>query len=187
MKKFFKMFMVACLGLSLAGCKADMGDVEKQAKLMEDIIEEGDLFEEDWAYTMEMSYDGESMEMTIKRDGDNWYAKMEAEDEVEEITVIKDGSKYYAYNSSTKEYTEMPEDEADIDTAEMMAAYEQFLALLTDFEEVCDVEGTTCEMEKNLFGKLTIKVEEDGAKTEFVVKKGKLLSASVETDGMTLS
>ena len=51
MKKFFRIFMVACLGLSLAGCKADMGDVEKQAKKMEEIIEEGSVFEDDWEIT----------------------------------------------------------------------------------------------------------------------------------------
>ena len=73
----------------------------------------------------------------------------------------------------------------------MMSVYDEYLVLLQNFEDVCDVDGTTCELEKNMFGKLTIEVTEkvEGVETEttIVLKKGKLLSASVDSEGYDLS
>lgn len=179
--------MVACLGVTVAGCAADLDDVEKQATKMERVIEEGKIFEKDWAMTAVMGEGEMSQEVSVVRDGENFYMSMGEGDESAEIWLIKDGDKYtnYMREGDMKMRRTLSADEAKeiLEAFNLKSMYEGLLEGLKELDEECAEDGVTCEFEKNLFGKLTItmtKGEGEDAKTStMVIKGGKVLSADV--------
>ncbi len=183
-KKILGLCMVACLGVTVAGCAADLDDVEKQATKMERVIEEGKIFEKDWAMTAVMGEGEEAQEMSLVRDGENFYMAMGSGEESVEAWLMKDGDKYTRYMrmGDTKMRETVSADEAKdmLEAFNLKNIYERYLEGLKGLDEECAEDGVTCEFEKNLFGKLTITITEgEGEEAEtatIVIKGGKILS-----------
>lgn len=186
-KKILGLCTAVCLGVTLTGCSATADDLENQLEKMEAIIEEGDIYEDDWALSAE--YEGQ--DVTVKKDGDNFYMDMNMDGNVGEVWMIKDGAKYTVYGKMDgKKY------KAEVDTEEVEAMlaefdikeyHEGFFEILKAVPEACEEEGVTCEFEKNLFGKFTASMEVDDTGLTFVIKGGKLLSLSGNVYGTEMS
>ena len=186
-KKILGLCMVACLGVTVAGCAADLDDVEKQVTKMERVIEDGEIFEKDWALTAVMDEGEVIQEVSVVRDGENFYLTMGVGDESAETWLIKDGDKYTGYMRSgdikIRETISADEAKEMLEEFNLKGIYEMLLEGLKELDEGCAEDGVTCEFEKNLFGKLTITMTmgegEDAETFTMVIKGGKVLSADV--------
>ena len=192
-KKILGLCMVACLGVTVAGCAADLDDVEKQVTKMERVIEDGKIFEKDWAVTVVMGEGEEAEEMSVVRDGENFYMSMGSGDESAEIWLIKDGDKYTQYmregDIKTRETVSADEAKVMLEAFNLKSMYENiFLEGLKELDEECAEDGVTCEFEKNLFGKLTITMTEgegeDAETSTMVIKGGKILRLDAGEESM---
>ena len=190
-KKILSLLMVLAFGFTIAGCDATMEDVKNQASKMQEIIDEGKLFEDDWALTATTSEGDETTSATIKKDGDNYYIKYVMGEEIQELIMIKDSSTYTVYDTQEKKYTIIgaTEVESSFDIDALMTTYDSYLETLEKMEEGCSQDGVTCELEKNLFGKLTITVSKDDTDNyiTMVIRKGKLLELGGVMDGVSLN
>ena len=190
-KKILSLLMVFAFGFTITGCDATMDDVKNQANKMQEIIDEGTLFEKDWAFTATTSDGEESATAIMKKDGDNYYIKYVMGQESEEIIMIKDSSTYTVYNTSEKVYTIVgaSEVEESFDLDALMGTYDSYHEALEGMEEGCAKEEVTCELEKNLFGKLTITISQNGSDDyiTMIIKKGKLLAVSGVMDGTSIN
>ena len=190
-KKILSLLMVFAFGFTIAGCDATMEDVKNQASKMQEIIDDGKLFEDDWALTSTISDEEESMTGTVKKDGGNYYIKFVIGEETREFILIKDSSTYTVYDTREKQYTVIgaTEVEESFDINGLMRTYEEYKEILKELEEDCNEEGTTCKLEKTLFGKLTITVSIDDTDNylTMVIRKGKLLELGYVMDGLSLN
>ena len=190
-KKILSLLMVFAFGFTIAGCDATIEDVKNQASKMQEIIDEGKLFEDDWALTATMRDEEESMTAIVKKDGDNYYIKYAMGEETQELIMIKDSSTYTVYDTQEKQYTIIgaAEVEESFDIDALMGTYEEYKEILKELEEDCNEEGTTCKLEKTLFGKLTITVSIDDTDNylTMVIRKGKLLELGYVMDGLSLN
>jgi hypothetical protein len=190
-KKILSLLMVFAFGFTIAGCDATMEDVKNQASKMQEIIDEGKLFEDDWALIATTSEDDESVSATVKKDGDNYYIKYAMGEEIQELIMIKDSSTYTVYDTQEKKYTIIgaTEVENSFNVDALMTTYDSYLEALKGMEEGCGKDGVTCELEKNLFGKLTITISKDDTDDylTMVIRKGKLLELGGVMDGVSLN
>ena len=187
-KKILGLCMVACLGVTVAGCAADLDDVEKQATKMERVIEEGKIFEKDWAMTAVMGEGEMAQEMSVVRDGENFYMAMGSGEDSIEVWLIKDGDKYTNYSKmgdmKMRETVSADEAKEMLEGFNLKEMYEMLLEGLKELDEECAEDGVTCEFDKNLFGKLTITMTEgegeEATTSTMVIKGGKVLSADMD-------
>lgn len=192
-RKIGSLALVACLGLTLTGCKGSTNDVEKQIDKIEETIEEGKIFNKDYSINFDFKTTTMGASVAIKgflvKDGDNFYREDNAGEVSSKTWIIKGDEKYTIYleNATGKHYYTVDlDDTTAIDAlldGDLKEIYKQEVSTLTLSLESCDEDSATCEVEKSLFGKVTYSIEEEGSSAKYVLKGGKILSSEVKLDG----
>lgn len=185
-KKIGLIALVGCLGLSLTGCKGETDDVNKQLEKMSDVIEEGELFDDDYQIKAEMKLTDDGKTSTMKyhfeKDKEKYWIKIEIDDGNEEkyieSWVGEKDDKFYAFydnNGKDKIYAEIDSEDVDEAIGEAMDGVEGMETNLKDLYdaaygalkamvETCNSNQSdkiTCSVDKSLFGKVTLTLESD--------------------------
>lgn len=206
-KKIGLIALVGCLGLTLTGCEGSTEDLNKQMTKMNKVIEDGDLFDDDYQVKGEMIVvsDGErnSVKYHLEKDDDNIWVKMETVEDGEEkyfeTWAGEKDDKYYAFydDNGKKTYASVDEDEMEDAIEDVVSGieglgtsldslYKTLAESLKGTLKSCEskLTGTTCNVEKSIFGtvKFTITQEVAGATTEmsYSLRGGKIREVSTK-------
>jgi len=199
-KKILSLIMIGSLSLTITGCKADNTDFETQVEKMNQIIEDGKLFEKDYQLKASMFtiLNGKKTEIDyhFERDGNNYWLEMDTDSDLEEldedieIWVGKKDEKYYAFYEydNKKEYNEISSTQVNnlIDSkmnlnnfeSNLQDNYLSMVELISETMAECQKDGVVCTYDKSLFGTVTLTMsqQDDADKTEVIIsiRKGKL-------------
>ena len=195
-KGLLSLALVGCLSLTLTGCKGSLEDFEDQVDLLEELVEDGDIFEEDWKVIMNITADEGSQKNIVRKDGNMIYTltqtMVDGEEMVEKMWTIEEDDGIHVYMESSngvKDYYVISgeEEEGELVISEpenfLKNVYDMIISLDSELDDICELDGYTCSVEKKMFGKVILTAtEEDGETIEATLKKGKLLEFSYEDE-----
>ena len=208
MKKLTGWLLLGCLGLTVSGCKGDTDDVSKQLTKMSNVIEEDDIFDEDYSMKVKIEIPSQNkgnslMEYTFKMDDDKVYLDLTTtyrnETSSIKVWIEEEDDVYYTYidNGKSKVYSEYSsENDAfkafdNLGVSINSSLKETYNNLYSELEKLtndCENEENdtiTCSVERTLFGKVTLNTRLESIlgsviESTYTLKKGKLIRAATK-------